>query len=176
MLAAHPHAPAPAGVSLAASLPGDEPGAFVCEFRLLAEPGRLRLPAGRGGLRTDELWRHTCFEAFLAAEGGAAYCEFNFSPAGDWAAYHFDGYRAGMRTLELAAPPRLTLQRGISGLTLKASVPLAGLFARGAALAVALSAVLEDERGTLSWWALRHPEGRPDFHHAAGFVLAARAP
>ena len=32
----------------------------------------------------DELWRHTCSEAFLAAGDGAAYHELNFSPSGRW--------------------------------------------------------------------------------------------
>jgi hypothetical protein len=34
-----------------------------------------------------------------------------------------------------------------------------------------LSAVIEDTRGSLSYWALAHPPGKPDFHHADGFAL-----
>ena len=30
---------------------------------------------------------------------------------------------------------------------------------------------IEDEAGALSYWALRHPPGKPDFHHPAGFAL-----
>jgi hypothetical protein len=37
-------------------------------------------------------------------------------------------------------------------------------------LAVALSAVVEERDGTLSYWARRHPPGRPDFHHAEAFA------
>jgi hypothetical protein len=38
-------------------------------------------------------------------------------------------------------------------------------------LRLALTAVVEDARGRLSYWALRHPPGRPDFHHRDGFAL-----
>ena len=43
-------------------------------------------------------------------------------------------------------------------------------------LRLALSAVVEADDGTLSYWALRHPPGRPDFHHADGFVLRLEGP
>jgi hypothetical protein len=38
-------------------------------------------------------------------------------------------------------------------------------------LQLALSAVIEDDRGTLSYWALKHPSGKPDFHHPEAFAL-----
>ena len=66
-------------------------------------------------MRTDGLWRHTCFEAFIAAAVRPEYWEYNLSPSGAWAAYHFTGYRAGMeplgegrRTRHHAAKPALT--------------------------------------------------------------------
>jgi hypothetical protein len=173
-LAPHPQSRGPTGVRLSATL-HEEPGSLTCHFHL-SDASRVRLPAGQGGVRTDGLWRHTCFEAFLAAEGAAGYCEFNFSPSGDWAAYLFDGYRAAMRAAELATPPRVAVRRTGAGLTLTAQLTLDALFVRGAPLRVALAAVLEDEHGALSYWALAHAPGKADFHHAAGFVLAARAP
>src|SRR5579864_8938224 len=54
--------------------------------------------------RTDELWRHTCFEAFLQPEPGSAYVELNFAPSTQWAAYRFTGYRKGMTPADFAAP------------------------------------------------------------------------
>jgi len=44
------------------------------------------------------------------------------------------------------------------------------------ALRLALSAVVEVDDGSLSYWALRHPPGGPDFHHAEGFVLRLEGP
>jgi len=43
---------------------------------------------------------------------------------------------------------------------------------RPGAMRLALSAVIEEERGRLSYWALRHPPGKPDFHHPDAFALA----
>jgi hypothetical protein len=34
-----------------------------------------------------------------------------------------------------------------------------------------LSAVIEDESGALSYWALRHVPGKPDFHHPQAFAM-----
>ncbi len=37
---------------------------------------------------------------------------------------------------------------------------------------VGLAAVIEETNGRLSYWALAHPPGKPDFHHLDGFALA----
>ena len=58
--------------------------------------------AGPAEGRAPELWKTTCFEAFLRAKGEEAYREWNFAPTGNWAAYDFKRYRKG-RT-----PPKMT--------------------------------------------------------------------
>src|SRR5690349_6874783 len=40
-----------------------------------------------------ELWRHTCFEVFVAIDGQASYHEFNFAPSHEWQIYAFRAYR-----------------------------------------------------------------------------------
>jgi tRNA modification GTPase len=40
-----------------------------------------------------------------------------------------------------------------------------------ARLSLALSSVVESAQGELSYWALRHPAGKPDFHHPDSFAL-----
>jgi hypothetical protein len=42
---------------------------------------------------------------------------------------------------------------------------------RRARLAVGLAVIIEEESGGLSYWALRHAPGKPDFHHAGAFAL-----
>lgn len=39
-----------------------------------------------------------------------------------------------------------------------------------------LSAIIETNDGTKSYWALRHPPGKPDFHHRDCFALELAAP
>jgi hypothetical protein len=31
--------------------------------------------------------------------------------------------------------------------------------------------VVEDEAGAFAYWALKHPPGKPDFHHPDAFAL-----
>src|SRR5580658_558894 len=59
----------------------------------------LRIPQKARPARTDALWQHTCFEAFLRPRTGDAYLEFNFAPSTEWAAYSFASYRSEMRVI-----------------------------------------------------------------------------
>lgn len=134
----------------------------------------LVLPAAQPSTRTDGLWRTTCFEIFLRARGCEGYLEFNFSPSGQWAAYAFDAYRAGMRNLTLAAEPRVKAGRSEELFFLDASVDLSPASTTGREMS--LSAVIEEVDGTKSYWALAHPAGKPDFHDPACFVAELPAP
>jgi len=137
-------------------------------YVLNANLGRLRIPAVKASARTDELWKHTCFEAFLRAREGTAYHELNASPSTEWALYSFDDYRNGMAPVTRTEPPRILIEQSAQRLTVDVQLSLKTL---PASRAVALAAVIEDDGGSLSYWALKHPAGRPDFHHADGFAL-----
>ena len=135
-------------------------------FGVGASAARFVIPEGEP-VRADELWRTTCFEAFLRAEGAEAYREWNFAPSGHWAAYDFASYRQGGANAEVAQPPYIRIEDNLTW------------FALGAAIAVeadrewrlSLSAVLEEKDGTKSYWALAHPDPeKPDFHHAGSFA------
>lgn len=142
-------------------------------YRLQADLAALRLPEPRPAVRADGLWQHTCFEAFIAHSGGRDYWEYNFSPSGAWAAYHFTGYREAMAPLMKGAPPSIDLQVGEDWLLLEVGVDLSWLARTSAAtgLKLGLSAVIEDKARVLSYWALKHPTEKPDFHHADGFAI-----
>jgi len=141
-------------------------------YCLDADPEQLRLPPPISDPgRTDELWRHTCFEVFVAGHRSMAYREFNFSPSGQWAAYVFTDYRAGMLPLELHRAPALRWQRTAARLELIATLPADALMTDQTALRIALSAVIEEQSGTITYWALKHPAGQPDFHHPGSFAL-----
>lgn len=141
-------------------------------YSLDADPEQLRLPAPIASAgRADELWRHTCFEVFVAQDPSPAYHEFNFSPSGEWAAYAFTAYRAGMTPLPLQHAPQRCWQRAAGRLELVATLPAEALSAGAGALRLALSAVIEEQSGTITHWALKHPAGKPDFHHPESFAL-----
>ena len=151
---------------------------LVCRYTLHGDMAQVLIPGTRAEHRADGLWRHTCFEAFVAAEDAPGYFEFNFSPALDWAAYRFEYYRAGMTAATLARAPGLQVRRTPNQLELTASVPFAGLdeLRRARVLRVALSAVIEEDDERLSYWALRHAPGHPDFHHPDGLAMELRLP
>jgi hypothetical protein len=153
-----------------ARLPGE---LLTLGYRLSGELGALRLPETRPPLRTDGLWRHTCFEAFIGQPASGEYWEFNFSPSSAWAAYHFGAYREAMAPLMKGAPPDIRVHAGEDTLTLEATIDLSWLVRSqtGVGLRLGLAAVIEDKAQVLAYWALKHPAEKPDFHHADGFVI-----
>ncbi len=146
--------------------------AIEIEFALAGDIEKLRIPAENAARRADNLWQHTCFEAFIGAPNRTAYVEFNFAPSGEWAIYQFEAYRQGM-SIVTAPPPVITTRRTANNLLLKAVVNLREFpeLKDRAELRLALSAVIENIDGELSYWALAHPPGKPDFHHADSFAL-----
>ena len=116
--------------------------------------------------RADELWRTTCFEAFFAPAGKAAYREWNFAPRGNWAAYDFAGYREGMEKADVRSPPYIRMEDNFTWWTVGATIAVPA----DQAWDLALSAVIEESDGTKSYWALAHPPERPDFHARDCFV------
>ncbi|MBX9884093.1 MAG: DOMON-like domain-containing protein [Novosphingobium sp.] len=139
--------------------------------------GALVLPPFAGRARADGLWQATCFELFVKAPGGEGYAEFNLSPSEQWAAYDFSAYRAGMAERAVARPPVCTPRRGKSVLIFDAAIPASAL--PPLPWRYGLTAVIEEEGGIKSYWAMAHPPEKPDFHDPAcmaGRLAAAEAP
>lgn len=144
-------------------------GVLTLVYTVRGKINDLALPAPSLPMRTDELWKHTCFEAFIGASRGDAYYEFNFAPSTQWAAYRFDSYRTGMSVAyEIALP---TAEIAKTGHALDLSVHLTVPNLPAAPWRLALSVVIEETDGNKSYWALAHAPGKPDFHHAAAFAL-----
>src|SRR5262245_39318490 len=134
----------------------------------------VRIPPVVPTSRRDQLWQHTCFEAFVRASGGAGYYEFNFAPSTQWAAYRFSGYRTGMRVASEIDAPVIEVESKSDSYTLQVSLALGRLadLTRNGPWRLGLSALIEDTSGCKSYWALAHPPGKPDFHHADCFAYA----
>lgn len=136
--------------------------------------------------RKNELWKSTCFEAFLKPVAPALpgtdgeYLELNASPSGDWNAYRFTRYREGMREEPGITGLQVAFDRARGILELSADLRRTGL---AGPLDVGLTAVLLEATGDAngpaesgatgreSFWALEHAGTRPDFHLARSFVL-----
>jgi hypothetical protein len=111
-------------------------------------------------------------------KGQQSYWEFNFSPSGEWAAYAFKNYRDGGPIEGDGLDPEITVRNVANGFELNAIVRLDRLHAINShtPMAVGLSAVVEETAGTHSYWALKHTQGKPDFHHPDSFALELALP
>jgi hypothetical protein len=144
---------------------------FKLQYDVFGAVDQLALPTPTGPERMDNLWRKTCFEAFVGAEAARGYLELNFSPSAQWAVYTFENYRFDMGKPELVAQPIIETSTAIDSLELVVMLDLYGLPALDAdSLEIGLSAVLLEKNGRQSLWALSHPSGHPDFHNRDCFI------
>jgi hypothetical protein len=168
----HPDSPSVPVTAIDVHIAPTRPDNLVLSYTVTGNLNDIRMSPVATPARSDALWRTTCFEAFLRASSGPGYYEFNFAPSTQWAAYHFSGYRSGMRAADFGAP---AIDARVEGdrYTLRASLDLRGLsLPREEQWLLGLSAVIEDVSGGISYWALAHPPGKPDFHDAACFAHA----
>ena len=173
-LTCHPQTPAQSIREIDVVVEEAKSGSLMLTFCLAGDISGLSIPEYRSPRRADYLWRHTCFEAFVMEGEGPEYREFNFSPSGEWAVYEFRGYRDG-GVLESKLTPGIVVHKTMDRLELGAEI-CQGLLPHGRPLRLGLSAIVEDAGGILSYWALRHPPGKPDFHHTDAFAVQMRSP
>ena len=171
-LIAHPDCPPSTVRGVTAQLTANSGGAaddqLLLRFRVDGHEALLIPPfAGLG--RADELWRTTCFELYVQGADTTGYAEFNFSPSQRGAAYSFADYREGMRELPMGHEPVCEIAEGERFFVMDVRLSAATLPPQP--WTVGLSAIIEEEGGAKSYWALAHATGKPDFHHPACFAL-----
>ncbi len=165
MLTRHPQTP-----SIAMTLPtwmGRTGSVLRVTYRIPGDTSEILMPGRAPSEFRDELWKHTCFEAFVMPREGPKYVELNLSPSTQWAAYQFYDYREGMRPASIS-PAKIVSTSPKNRFELSAAIEIpewADLPWR-----VNLSAVIEEKDGHKSYWALAHPDGPPDFHNRDCFI------
>jgi hypothetical protein len=173
LLKLHPDSRCAAAAHIEVEIARPRADSLTLSYLVTGKMSDIRMPPITAAERRDGLWRHTCFEAFFRASSGAEYYEFNFSPSTQWAAYRFSSYRTGMCVAAEISTPPIEVQSGSDRCTLRASLELDRLsgLSRQGAWRLGLSTLIEDTSGRMSYWALAHPPGKPDFHHADCFAL-----
>jgi len=172
-LTAHPAHPPSRVESVEARIIGADDNWLRLRWRIEGSQALVVPPfAGKG--RADELWKTTCFELFLRPEGGEGYSEFNLSPSERWAAYDFTAYREGMTERPAEREPQTSIRLGSRFAIFDGAIPLNALPAVDCAMN--LAAVIEEEGGIKSYWALSHKREKPDFHDPACFAASLAAP
>jgi hypothetical protein len=169
ILKRHPDSPCVAATHVDVDVVRAHAGILGLSYIVAGNIGDLQLPTVTAPARTDELWRHTCFEAFIRAVPDGGYYEFNFAPSTQWVAYRFEDYRSGMRAAAEIGAPAIEVESVRERYTLRTSLELPGPLS-SAGWRLALSAVVEETNGRRSYWALEHPPGKPDFHHPDCFA------
>jgi hypothetical protein len=135
-------------------------------FGIGAPMSRFVIPEPTEPVRAENLWESTCFESFLRVPGADSYREWNFAPSSAWAAYDFSGYRDGRADAEVAVP-YVRVEDNFTWWALGATISADAK----AVFELGLSAILEEQDGTKSYWAIAHPEGdKPNFHDPACFA------
>lgn len=141
------------------------PQKALLEFKIVGPLAHIVWPSSSViESRQDGLWQTTCLEAFFAPGNKAedAYFEINCSPNGDWNAYSFSSYRQGMIAAE-GVEVRVK-ERSSEGneaffrIEISSDQPFQ-------AKSLALCAVIEFSNGEKSYWALKHPSAKADFHN-----------
>jgi hypothetical protein len=148
-------------------------GLMHLRYTLEGPLDQVRLPPPGPTERTDELWRHTCFEAFVQSADG--YHELNFAPSCRWAAYRFTSYRSGIAPADLPLP-HMQVSQAPDRFELAALLDLSRAGLPSGPWSAGLTAVVEAADGGVSYRALAHPPGKPDFNHPDSFVLSLPAP
>ena len=168
----HPNSYSLAARQVEVDITHPRPGRLLLSYILKGELYGILMPSITAHARADNLWHHTCFEAFVRASVGTVYYEFNFAPSTEWAAYSFTSYRSGMSVATEASGPIIKTRSSHNRYILQANLDLDRLSAlpRLAGWRLGLAAMIEDADGRMSYWALAHPPGMPDFHRADCFV------
>jgi hypothetical protein len=146
---------------------------LTIQYLLLGGTGKILLPErSRSPMRKNGLWATTCFEFFLAQHNDPQYWEFNLSPSGDWSLYHMDAYRrVGFREEMSIQRLQFEVRHQAGCVSLNASLDLSPLIQEGQPIELAVSSVLQTIDKHETFWALVHPEAKPDFHIRDSFLI-----
>ncbi|MCE3010142.1 MAG: hypothetical protein LW875_05980 [Proteobacteria bacterium] len=116
--------------------------------------------------RKHELWKHTCFEAFLRPSGLNQYFEVNISPGLGWNVYEFESYRAPQppRESEALVPEKILWKDCVLEAHFRHS------WTTGISLEASLCSILKISDQTF-YFSQKHEGQKPDFHQPESFSL-----
>ncbi len=140
----------------------------------IGELKQIKWPATEiAHVRRNELWKTTCFEAFVGSRDSHDYFEYNLAPSGDWNVYHFDSYRQGMKIVlpHVQTSPIRSHANSECRHEISFALEFEKLQINGP-LALGLTAVVEFQDGHKEYWAISHKSEKPDFHLRSTWELA----
>lgn len=145
---------------------------LAISYKLLGDLTQVIIaPPSDTPARKHELWEDTCFEFFLGIKDSPSYWEFNLSPSGDWNVYHFDGYRQGMQEETAFTKLPFNVDNQSDSFTLALDVDLGKIISANPVIEVAITAVIKQIGGEVTYWALTHRGAEADFHLRDSFII-----
>ena len=141
------------------------------EFQLHGDTAGIRWPKPLAEAKPGhELWKHTCFELFLAQPNNPEYWEYNFSPSRHWAVYAFKDYRQASPLPATHTPMIQPPQLSDTAFTLQVRFDLESPL-KNKPLIIGVSAIIETTDDQRHYFALKHCGDKPDFHLRESFIL-----
>jgi hypothetical protein len=126
--------------------------------------------------RCDGIWQSTCMELFISSPSMQRYWEYNFCPSGDWNIYQLSDYRSTLQVEPSCRQPAITYCQKPGVWELDVVTQLPNPLIDQPVLILAITAVVKQQNGELSYWALHHGGGEADFHRRDGFQLSLVQP
>lgn len=125
--------------------------------------------------RRNEIWKATCFEAFLKSPKSSEYLELNFNPDGDWNCYHFQDCRLPQPPQEVPHVVSVFYSFEKDSSTFRYDIRLDSNFTKTfsqlSTLDVGLTSILLMKDKSKNYFALRHTAEKPDFHKPDSFII-----
>jgi len=150
---------------------------IIIDFELRGDINRLNLAEFTTEKnRIIGLWEATCFELFIKATNSDEYLEFNFAPSGDWDCFYFTHYRSELTQYTSISSSDIEIsvhqRQGQYQQNIKINTAhFPSCLQQAVQSKIGLNAVMKIG-GKLSYWGLKHPQHKPDFHNEEGFVIA----
>lgn len=166
----HPDRPCAAVTNIAVEITHPRADLIMLSYVVVGAISGILLTAVTPSFRNDGLWRHL-FRGLYRDGGGPRLLRIQLHRRRS-GLYRFADYRQGMTVAEETGMPAITVQTNPHRYQLQGGVftrPSVGTAAR-VQWRLSLSAVIAERNRRLSYWALAHPPGKPDFHHPDGFT------
>ena len=180
VLLAHPDSACRGGCSHPVEARLAAPAQLGCHYALHGDIGRVRLPDSPRGRRARTGCGGTPASRSSWRRRWPATTNSTFHPRSTGRRITSRITAAGMTPARLAQPPAparaAAAPRGLELVSDAAILRDWRIWPRAPRLQLALAAVVEDEDGRLSYWALRHAPGKPDFHHPRWVYAGAARP
>ncbi len=151
----------------------------MLDYRIRGDIDRPRLPPQAASKFQDLLWSKPAWKRSSASPTATPTSNSTSRPRASGRCIDSKPIGKDVTSLNPLPPPRVIVRR--HGEELEADIDIhlgaiPGLTAaeiKGRELRLAVSAVMQSDQGVISYWALAHPPGKPDFHHRDGFALRA---